>query len=91
MAIPGGLWAGWSLAHTAAITNGITLRQQLTPDDLQGRVNTTGRLPEDLVNDQVERLAALSAVGAGLWALTIVMHAFVWPRSFLVFSRFSGP
>jgi MFS family permease len=38
------LWALWNFASTAAITNSITLRQQLTPDDLQGRVNTTGRM-----------------------------------------------
>lgn len=38
------LWAAWQFASSLAITNGITLRQQLTPDDLQGRVNTTGRM-----------------------------------------------
>ncbi len=38
------LWAAWSFASTLAITNAITVRQQLTPDDLQGRVNTTARM-----------------------------------------------
>jgi len=38
------LWAVWQFAGSLAITNGITLRQQLTPDHLQGRVNTTGRM-----------------------------------------------
>jgi predicted MFS family arabinose efflux permease len=37
-------WIAWDFAHTAAIVNGITVRQLLTPDALQGRVNTTGRM-----------------------------------------------
>jgi MFS family permease len=42
LALP--MWAGWEVARTTANLNGITLRQQLTPDELQGRVNTTGRM-----------------------------------------------
>jgi hypothetical protein len=38
------LWLVWDLGYTVAITNGITVRQLLTPDELQGRVNTTGRM-----------------------------------------------
>jgi MFS family permease len=38
------LWAVWELARTTGNLNGITVRQQLTPDELQGRVNTTGRM-----------------------------------------------
>ncbi|MCO8277796.1 MFS transporter [Actinoplanes sp. TRM 88003] len=38
------LWAACDFASATAITNGITVRQQLTPDHLQGRVNTTGRM-----------------------------------------------
>jgi MFS family permease len=34
----------WSLASTIVILNGITARQRLTPDHLQGRVNTTARM-----------------------------------------------
>lgn len=37
-------WAAWDAAYTIAITNAITIRQQVTPDELQGRVNTTGRM-----------------------------------------------
>lgn len=37
-------WIAWDAAHTAAVVNGITVRQLLTPDALQGRVNTTGRM-----------------------------------------------
>ncbi|GIH15674.1 hypothetical protein Raf01_38460 [Rugosimonospora africana] len=38
------VWAVWYVATTTAITNGISVRQQVTPDALQGRVNTTGRM-----------------------------------------------
>jgi MFS family permease len=38
------VWIAWDFAHTAAVVNGITVRQLLTPDALQGRVNTTGRM-----------------------------------------------
>jgi MFS family permease len=38
------LWLVWEFAGATARTNGITVRQQLTPDHLQGRVNTTGRM-----------------------------------------------
>ncbi|MBD2868474.1 MFS transporter [Paenibacillus arenilitoris] len=34
----------WSAASTLIIINGITLRQQLTPDHLQGRVHASGRM-----------------------------------------------
>ncbi|HLL66454.1 MAG TPA: hypothetical protein VK453_12000 [Micromonosporaceae bacterium] len=38
------LWLAWNFASAAAIVNGITVRQQLTADHRQGRVNTTGRM-----------------------------------------------
>lgn len=38
------LWAVWEAGRGAGNMNGITVRQQLTPDELQGRVNTTGRM-----------------------------------------------
>lgn len=34
----------WEAAHMLCILNGIALRQQLTPDRLQSRVNATGRM-----------------------------------------------
>lgn len=37
-------WAVWSVARLLVNANGITVRQLLTPDELQGRVNTTGRM-----------------------------------------------
>jgi MFS family permease len=39
-----GLWALWAIARLTVNANGITVRQLLTPDHLQGRVNTTGRM-----------------------------------------------
>ncbi|MEO6085321.1 MAG: MFS transporter [Umezawaea sp.] len=37
-------WAIWFCANTLAVTNGITIRQRVTPDGLQGRVNTSVRM-----------------------------------------------
>ena len=37
-------WLVWSIARLTVNANGITVRQLLTPDELQGRVNTTGRM-----------------------------------------------
>jgi hypothetical protein len=38
------VWAIWAVARLTVNANGITVRQLLTPDDMQGRVNTTGRM-----------------------------------------------
>jgi MFS family permease len=38
------VWAIWAVARLTVNANGITVRQLLTPDALQGRVNTTGRM-----------------------------------------------
>jgi MFS family permease len=38
------LWALWAIARLTVNANGITVRQLMTPDHLQGRVNTTGRM-----------------------------------------------
>lgn len=35
---------GWGVAYTVVVLAGITLRQKLTPDRLQSRVNTAGRM-----------------------------------------------
>ncbi|WP_439427488.1 MFS transporter [Micromonospora sp. LA-10] len=37
-------WTIWAVARLTVNANGITVRQLLTPDALQGRVNTTGRM-----------------------------------------------
>lgn len=38
------LWVVWAYGRVTVNLNGITVRQILTPDELQGRVNTTGRM-----------------------------------------------
>jgi MFS family permease len=38
------IWAAWAVGRLTVNANGITVRQLLTPDELQGRVNTTGRM-----------------------------------------------
>jgi len=38
------VWAVWAVARLTVNANSITVRQLLTPDELQGRVNTTGRM-----------------------------------------------
>jgi eukaryotic-like serine/threonine-protein kinase len=39
----------------------------------------TGRVPDELLSEQVQRLAVFSAVIAGLWAFGVVMHLVVGP------------
>jgi eukaryotic-like serine/threonine-protein kinase len=52
-----------------------------TPTPGAEQVHMTGRLPDDMLDEQLQRLAVFAAVGAGLWALTVVIHAFVTPRT----------
>lgn len=54
----------WSGGNTLVILNGITLRQQLTPDHLQARVNTTARMV-------AWGGTPLGAVGCGLLAQVV--------------------
>lgn len=50
LALASSFWSGvvlvglWQLCSTLVIINGIVLRQQVTPDHLQARVNTTARM-----------------------------------------------
>jgi MFS family permease len=50
LALAPNVWAGilliglWEMCNTLIIINGIALRQQVTPDHLQARVNTTARM-----------------------------------------------
>ena len=52
-----------------------------TPAPGAEQVRSTGRLPDDMLDEQLQRLAVFTAIGAGLWALTVVIHAFVTPRT----------
>lgn len=67
----------WSVGNTIVILNGISLRQQLTPDRLQARVNTTGRMlawggaPIGAVVAGVIAQTAHVAAGVGTMALVV--------------------
>ena len=42
---------------------------------------TTGRMPDDVVSEQVQRFGAVAIVAAGLWTFGLVMQALVVPRT----------
>jgi serine/threonine protein kinase/multidrug transporter EmrE-like cation transporter len=42
----------------------------------------TGHLPDDLLTEQVKRLALMIVVGGGLWSIGLVMDAFIVPATF---------
>ena len=46
----------------------------------------SSRLPDDLVSEQVTRLALFSAIGAGLWTFGLVMESFLMPLTGRVMS-----
>ena len=52
-----------------------------TPTPSPGTREETGagRLPEELLSEQVRRLAVFAAVGAGLWTYGLVMDTLVYP------------
>ena len=85
------LLTAWSTAHTGVVLNGISTRQQLTPDALQARVNTTARMvawggsPVGAVAAGVAAGAAGTSVAyagaAGVLALTAVLGAALGLRS----------
>jgi tRNA A-37 threonylcarbamoyl transferase component Bud32 len=50
-----------------------------TPASGAGKTYITGRLPDDLLSEHVDRFALFSAIGAGLWAFSLFMHTVVHP------------
>jgi serine/threonine-protein kinase len=50
-----------------------------TPAPGAERSHITGRLPDDLLSEHVERFALFCATGAGLWAFSLFMHTIVHP------------
>jgi eukaryotic-like serine/threonine-protein kinase len=42
----------------------------------------TGRLPEDLLSEQVQRFAVFTIVAGSLWAFGLMMHMLIVPRTF---------
>jgi MFS family permease len=71
---PGYAWAValffcYEFTYTMILTVGITLRQMLTPDHMQGRINTTARL----IGYSGQPLGALiSGLLAGIWPIRVV-------------------
>jgi hypothetical protein len=71
---PGFAWAVaiffcYEFTYTMIITVGITLRQMLTPDHMQGRINATARL----IGYSGQPLGALiSGLLAGIWPIRVV-------------------
>src|SRR5690349_12971094 len=57
-------------------------KQQTPWTDSGSRI--TGRLPEDLQLEQVQRVGLLGAVGGGLWAIGLLLDGFVVPLVFKV-------
>jgi serine/threonine-protein kinase len=58
----------------------IAPREETPPSGvLSSRNKTTGRLPDDLLSEQVQRLTAFSAVIGGLWTFGLVMDLIVVP------------
>jgi serine/threonine-protein kinase len=53
-----------------------------TPANDSGR--STGRLPDDLQHEQVQRVALLGAVGGGLWTVGLLLDALIVPLVFHV-------
>ena len=54
-------------------------RREPTPATATGGGRTTTRLPEELLEEQTQRLALLCAVVAGLWTFGLVIHVFLAP------------
>lgn len=50
----------------------------------EGASRTTGRLPEDLQIEQVQRVALLGAVGGGLWTIGLLLDGLIVPIVFKV-------
>jgi serine/threonine-protein kinase len=50
-----------------------------TSTSTSARTRITGRLPDDLLADQVQRLAVTALVGAGLWTFALSMATLVLP------------
>jgi MFS family permease len=76
------LLLAWSLVQMTIILNGITLRQRVTPDRLQGRVNVTARmiawggtpfgaLVGGVIADRAGVRVALAAVAGGVAASAV--------------------
>ena len=52
-----------------------------TPPPGMPERTVTGSLPDELVDEQIQRFGIFAAVGAGLWTFGLVMHTLVLPRT----------
>src|SRR5262245_34499614 len=57
-------------------------RHQTPWTDTGSRI--TGRLPDDLQHEQVQRVALLGATGGGLWTIGLLLDGFIAPLVFKV-------
>lgn len=80
------LWAVWDGARTLAIINSITVRQRLTPDELQGRVNTTARMVAWGGTPFGALLGGVLASTAGLRAAYVTLAVVAAVAGLVVFS-----
>src|SRR5262245_29621474 len=55
-------------------------RLRTPPPGMPERV-ITGSLPDDLVDEQIQRFGVFAAVGAGLWTFGLVMNTLILPRT----------
>jgi serine/threonine-protein kinase len=53
-----------------------------TPPPGMAARTITGSLPDDLMDEQIQRFGVFAAVGAGLWTFGLVMITLVLPRTF---------
>ena len=54
-------------------------RRAQTPSGIDESRRTAGRLPDVLLNEQVERVAVFSAVGGALWTYGLLVDTVLLP------------
>jgi serine/threonine-protein kinase len=56
-------------------------RHKTTHPTIAGETTRPSRLPDDLVSEQVKRLAVFAGVGSALWAFSLVMNTLIVPAT----------
>jgi len=51
------------------------------PPMVTGDTTRTARLPDDLISEQIKRLAVFAGVGSALWAFSLVMNGLIVPAT----------
>jgi hypothetical protein len=57
------------------------VRHKTTAPPSVGETTRSVRLPDELLSEQVKRLAVFAAVGGGLWAFSLVMNTLIIPAT----------